>query len=190
MSLIEWLDKLDKRMFTLIQGGPDYEWLDIFFLVVRDAFTWIPLYLFILYFVYTRNKNKVWLFVMCSIISFTITDRVSAGLLKPFFERPRPCFDETLQPVIRHLIDCGGMYSLPSSHAANHFGLAAFWLWSISSITGKRWIWLWIWAALIGYAQVYVAKHYPFDILVGALLGLITGAGLYWIMKHWPSPEK
>jgi undecaprenyl-diphosphatase len=32
-----------------------------------------------------------------------------------------------------------------------------------------------IWAALIAYSQVYVGIHYPFDVIGGALLGLLFG---------------
>ena len=72
-------------------------------------------------------------------------------------------------------MDCGGRYSMPSSHAANHMGLAAFWYGSIAVITGRKWTWLWYWALAIGYAQIYVGKHYPFDVLAGSLLGYIIG---------------
>jgi undecaprenyl-diphosphatase len=73
------------------------------------------------------------------------------------------------------LLIAGGQYSFPSSHAANHFGLAAFWFWSLYKLTGKKWRWLWIWASLMGYSQIYVGKHFPFDIIAGGLLGIIIG---------------
>jgi undecaprenyl-diphosphatase len=85
-------------------------------------------------------------------------------------------------------VDCGGYYSFPSSHAANHFGLATFWFWSVWMMTGKKWTWLWYWALAIGYAQIYVGKHYPADILAGALLGWIVGLINAKIFEKWAFP--
>jgi undecaprenyl-diphosphatase len=63
--------------------------------------------------------------------------------------------------------------------------MAAFWFWSIFIINGKKWYWLWFWAALICFAQVYVGKHYPFDILGGSLLGWTAGVTSAKIFEHW-----
>jgi len=128
-----------------------------------------------LYYSFKICGKKAWIFIACSVLTFAFTDSVTSAILKPLFDRLRPCCDPDLQWMIRKLVECGGIYSFPSSHAANHFGLAAFWYWSIKSITGKKWNWLWWWAGIICYAQVYVGKHYPFDILTGALLGYFSG---------------
>jgi membrane-associated phospholipid phosphatase len=42
-----------------------------------------------------------------------------------------------------------------------------------------------VWAAVICYAQVYVGKHYPFDILVGAIFGFLTGLGTFRLFVYW-----
>ncbi|GEO08498.1 hypothetical protein SAE01_09940 [Segetibacter aerophilus] len=64
---------------------------------------------------------------------------------------------------------------MPSSHAANHFGLATFWFMVIEDTVNQKWFWLWVWAFIICYAQVYVGVHFPGDVIVGALLGTATG---------------
>ena len=66
---------------------------------------------------------------------------------------------------------------MPSSHATNHFALATFWFLAIQKLKGKKWYWLWFWAALVAYAQIYVGKHYPFDVLAGTALGILIGLG-------------
>lgn len=190
MTLIDWLDKLDKIAFVFIHNDSDYRVLDNVFPVMRNAFTWIPLYCFLLYFSLVKLKRNVFLFILLSIVTFALCDRLSSGWLKPLFERPRPCFDPVLQPLLRNLIECGGRFSFPSTHAANHVGLASFWYWSVKHTTGQRWYWVWIWAFIIGYAQIYVGKHYPLDIAGGSLLGLIIGACLAKIFENWPSIRK
>ena len=185
MSLFEWLDKLDRIAFILIHRDSDYLILDQILPFLRNPFTWLPLYCYLFYFICSKYKEKALLFILFSILTIAIADRLSAGLFKPLFERPRPCFDAALQPLIRDLVECGGLYSFHSSHAANHVGLATFWYLSIKTITGKSWYWLWIWALLICYAQVYVGKHYPLDIAAGSFLGLMTGTTLAKIFEHW-----
>jgi undecaprenyl-diphosphatase len=131
------------------------------------------------------------LFIILSIITVALTDSIAAQVMKPLFGRLRPCHDPEMQVLLRNLVGCGGLYSMPSNHAANHFGLAAFWYFSIRNINGGKWRWLWLWAALICYAQVYVGKHYPFDILVGAVFGTLVGWGMARLFIHWrPKPER
>lgn len=199
MPLLKWLDHLDRSLFRLVQHGstPFLDWLIPFF---RDPYIWIPLYVFMLYYAfratraYRPNGNKLAvIFIILSVVTVAFTDSVTAQLLKPLFGRLRPCHDPEMQVLLRNLIGCGGLYSMPSNHAANHFGLAAFWYFSIRSLTrqgsnpGQKWRWLWLWAALICYAQVYVGKHYPFDVLVGGIFGTLAGWGVSRLFIYWKS---
>lgn len=187
MTLIEWLDHLDKTAFVFIHHDFNYRLLDKAFLLIRNQFTWIPLYGFILYIALTKFKKSAILFIALSILTFALCDSLSASWLKPLIGRLRPCYNPELQPMINNLIECGGKFSFPSTHASNHFGLASFWYWSVFHASGKRWNWLWLWAFLVGYAQIYVGKHYPLDIAGGALLGLIIGTLLAKIFENWTS---
>lgn len=185
MPLLQWLDHLDKILLLMIQNDSDHAILDKIMPVLRDAYTWIPLYAFILYYAWRRSGKNCWSFIVLSLLTFAITDSLTAQVLKPWFGRLRPCHDPDLTNLVREVIDCGGLYSMPSSHAANHFGLAAFWYFSVKEINGARWKWLWIWAAAVCYAQVYVGKHFPSDVLIGGLIGIITGMGMARIFYLW-----
>lgn len=176
-SLLKWLDHIDKVLFVLIQHDLANSIFDKLMPVLRQPFTWIPLYAFVLYYSVKKTKKRVWQFIVLSLLTFAITDSVSARLLKPLFGRLRPCHEPELSSLRRGLVDCGGMYSMPSSHAANHFGLAAFWYFAILAITGQKWKWLWVWAAVVCFAQVYVGVHFPGDVLVGSVMGTLTGMG-------------
>jgi membrane-associated phospholipid phosphatase len=186
MPLLEWLDHLDKTLFVLVQHDSDQSVLDVVMPFFRDPLTWIPLYAFMLFYAFRAGKQKTAVaFILLSVLTVAITDSVTAQVFKPLFGRLRPCHDPEMQSFIRSLVDCGGLYSMPSNHAANHFALAAFWFYSIHRITGKKWRWLWVWAAIICYAQVYVGKHYPFDVLVGAIFGTLTGWGMFRLFVYW-----
>jgi membrane-associated phospholipid phosphatase len=189
MSWLNWLDHLDKMLFTLIQHDADHSVLDTIMPVLREPLIWVPLYVFMLYYAIRQGSARALPFIILTLLTFAITDTVAAQLLKPLFGRLRPCNDPQIQSIVRGLVDCGGLYSMPSNHAANHFGLAAFWYFSIRRMNGRKWVWLWWWAAAISYAQVYVGKHYPFDILAGALFGLLTGWGIYRLFAYWESRQ-
>lgn len=188
MTLWEWIETFDTALFSFIHADAAVPALDGFMKMLRNAVTWIPLYAFMVYWIIRFGKKYAWQFILLTIVTFSITDFTTAQLLKPWLGRTRPCYEPELQDIIRGLVGCGGQYSLPSNHASNHFGLAAFWFWSINIIRGEKWHWLWFWALAIGYAQVYVGKHYPLDIIIGGIYGYIIGTLCAKFFERWLFP--
>ncbi|WP_343303515.1 phosphatase PAP2 family protein [Chitinophaga niabensis] len=185
MNWKDWLQNFDENLFIHIHDIGTSEYLDPFMLLLRNALTWVPLYLFVLIYLIKYRRNKALFFLIGTLITFAIADYGSASILKPLFQRVRPCYNEDLEGHLRHIIGCGGRYGFPSSHASNHFALAAFWFWSFRYMGIRNWYWVWVWAFMIGYAQVYVGKHYPLDILGGAIFGLITGFLISRLFIWW-----
>jgi len=185
MRVARWLLEADRSLFYLINNKLSFTFLNEFMLLLRQAFTWIPLYLFILLFFYANCRKYILPVVVLSVLTFAISDFTSASILKPFIGRLRPCHDATINFQINNIAGCGGVYSMPSSHASNHFGLATFWFLVIKHLVNKKWYWLWIWAFLIGYAQIYVGVHYPADILTGALLGIGSAYFTWHVFQKW-----
>jgi membrane-associated phospholipid phosphatase len=175
MQIAGSLKEADKALFYLINKKLSFTGLDQIMLLLRNQYTWVPLYLFFLLFFYFNCRKYLLPIVALSLVTFALTDFTSASLIKPFVGRLRPCHDPTLQFNLNNLAGCGGIYGMPSSHAANHFGLATFWFSVIKNTIGQKWFWLFVWAFLICYAQVYVGVHFPGDVIVGALLGLTIG---------------
>ena len=185
LSILEELIKADKAVFYAINHTGNISWLNWLMLGLRNQNTWIPLYIFVLYKVYKGYPKILAPFIMASLFTFLITDYTSASIIKPWVARLRPCHDNSLNSTIYMLIDCGGRYGFPSSHAANHFGLATIWFTLIKYLFNKRWYWVWPWATSICYAQIYVGKHFPLDTLAGALLGIMAGLLVSKIFKYW-----
>ncbi|MET0243310.1 MAG: phosphatase PAP2 family protein [Flavitalea sp.] len=185
MSFLESIISFDKELFRIINVQGAFEPFDGFMKFMRHQYTWVPLYAFILWYVFKYAKSYLVPFIAMSLVCFAITDFTSASIIKPLVGRLRPCHDPELANNIRILIGCGGPYSFPSSHASNHFGLATFWFFAVASMTGKKWYWLWLWAGLICYAQIYVGKHFPLDIAGGFVLGLIAGIICSTFFNRW-----
>lgn len=185
LDITERLIQLDRDLFKLVNERWSWPALDGLMMGLRNPLAWIPLYAFVLIWLLRRHRALAWQFILASLLTVAVTDFVSASVLKPLFLRLRPCADPVLQPVIRSLVGCGGRYGMPSSHAANHFGLATCWYFAVQWMSGRRWLWLWIWAALICYAQVYVGKHFPGDVVAGALLGTCVGFLFATLFRQW-----
>lgn len=170
---------IDQQLFEKING----DWINPFFDTImpflRNSLNWAPLYLFLLVFVLLNFKTKGLWWITFFIATVALTDMTGNYVFKHAFERLRPCNDPDFFDHVRLLIkNCGNGYSFVSNHAANHFGMAAFFFVTFKHLL-KRWIWIGLlWAGLIAYAQVYVGIHYPFDVLVGAMLGLAFGISL------------
>ena len=153
--------------------------LDAIVPYLRNQWTWAPLYLFLAVFMPLNFGKKGAMWCVFFILTFTLSDYTSASLIKPYFHRIRPCNDSELAKMVHFLVPCGSGYSFPSSHAANHFGLAIFSAITLQHMIKKIRIIALTWAILVAYAQIYVGVHFPLDVTVGAIVGIcmavITG---------------
>ncbi|TAD92382.1 MAG: phosphatase PAP2 family protein [Bacteroidetes bacterium] len=143
----------------------------------RQPNLWAPLYLFLVALAMVNMGKKGWYWLFFAVLTIVISDQISSSIFKPLFARLRPCADPVIMPYIKlRLARCSGAFSFTSSHAANHFAVAAFATLTLRPFTGKGIKWLFAWAALVCYAQLYVGVHYPLDVLGGAAIGLASGA--------------
>lgn len=149
--------------------------LDAIFVALRNKATWYPVYALIIGFLVWRLKSKSVFYIVGALLAVGLSDLISSHFLKELFARPRPCQVQELAESIRVLVHCSPHFSLPSSHASNHFALSAFLVFSGIFPLKLVQVLLWFWAFAVGLAQVYVGVHYPTDIVAGAVFGMILG---------------
>jgi len=171
-TLINW----DRSLFEKINGDWANPFFDGLMPFMRNAINWAPVYLFIITLVLMNFKVKGIWWIVFFLSTVALTDMTGTYVFKHMVERLRPCRDPEFFSHVRLVIkQCAAGYSFISNHAANHFGMAAFFIITMRRTLG-RWCWLaLVWAPLIAYAQVYVGVHYPLDVICGALLGLVFG---------------
>jgi undecaprenyl-diphosphatase len=175
--VIEQLIDIDHRLFIAIHDELANRFFDFILPLLRKPIAWLPLYLVFVFLAVKRYRLNGIYIIVATIIVVALCDRFSAGFVKPFFGRLRPCHEPSLASYIRNLIDCGGQYGFISSHATNHFGMAVMFTWffkKLNTMTYLNWM-FYAWAGIISFAQVYVGKHYPGDVIVGMICGIMIG---------------
>ena len=167
-TLLHW----DQSLFLFINVTLANPLTDLLMPVITDdSFLRVVYAAAMVILLWRGDKRLRWL-VLASALVLALSDQTASKLLKPLIERPRPCH---VLANIRLLVECGGGFAMPSSHAANAMGQA--FLFSLA-IRGMRW-YLYAVAALVAISRVFVGVHYPADILVGATLGACSGLAGY-----------
>lgn len=186
MTIFNALLQYDRELFFKINTDWSNSFFDTLLPFIRNAVTWMPFYVFLLFFVTLNFRKSGWYWVLLAAALAASTDIVSSHIIKENIFRLRPCRDLELAGQVRFLLNhCGQNSSFTSSHATNHFGFAIFLFLTLKNFAGK-WIWIvFLWAAAIAYAQVYVGVHYPLDVFCGALVGLMIGFGFAKIFNRY-----
>jgi undecaprenyl-diphosphatase len=171
------IEPVDRKIFFFVNNNLSNSFFDNTMPYIREANLWLPLYLFFFVWALLNFGKRGWLWILFAACTGALTDLVSSRLIKENIFRLRPCQNPELMQKIHVLVNyCPGSSSFTSSHAANHFGFAAFLVITLSRFT-PAWIYLlYVWAAAICFAQVYVGVHYPFDVVTGGILGWLLGA--------------
>ena len=123
--MIKQIKQLDTELFLFLNGKHNDFW-DFVMFWSSDKLIWIPLYIFFLYLLIKHyKKDSLWILISIAVLIIA-SDQLSV-LFKNTFMRLRPCHEPVLDGMV-HLVknNCGGEFGFFSSHASNHFALAAF----------------------------------------------------------------
>lgn len=141
---------------------------------VSQHWCWLVVILLAFVLITLRVEPRRWWLVLVGIgVCFFMADQGSVHLFKETVCRLRPC--HALDNVRMFRTGCGGLYGFVSSHAANAFAILTF-MW-MRYRHSCRWgvILLMLWAVLTCYSRAYLGKHYPGDLVCGALFGIVCG---------------
>lgn len=163
MSFDEWL-------LVAIQNYTPAQ-LEIICIWLSDRITFsFPLLILLMYQLWRHFEKKAWYSIGWLGLTVAISDGVGQ-ILKNLLAQPRPCFSLAHYSWVE---PCGAaLTGMPSNHALNFFAVAAF----ITVITPWRnWhIALFCIATSVAFSRIYLVKHFPSQVLVGAILGIMIG---------------
>ena len=171
--VLDTILQLDYFLFSIINQSIANSLLDICMPWFREPLFWVPLYVYFIVYICMHFNGYYW-YILVFLITVGTSDMVSSHLIKKNIKRVRPCNNEQVYTLTK--VRCGSGYSFTSSHAANHFSMATFFVLTFGVFKpSKNRYWAFGWAGLIAVAQVYVGVHFPLDIFFGALLGMVIG---------------
>ena len=184
-SLLTTIKALDQKLLLAINHAHTPA-LDALMVFASNRLVWFPAYAVLLGWLIYLFRRGSWLLVPLLLATVGLADSITSRLFKPFFARPRPCHDGLLVGLL-HLPDgCGGQFGFLSSHAANSVGLSVFLTMVLPAGRFRPLKWgLAAWALLLSYSRVYLAAHYPFDVLGGALIGALLAWLAATLFRVW-----
>ncbi|MDO4191407.1 MAG: phosphatase PAP2 family protein [Bacteroidales bacterium] len=175
--MIDTLVHLDEELLLFL-NSLNSPFFDHFFYIITHLVTWLPLAAVLLFICYRRmGKASLWYFLFLAMV-IVLADQFASGIIKPLVARPRPTHTPGLETMV-HVVNNyrGGAFGFVSSHAANGFAVATF----LALTTRKPLLstTAFLWALLSSYSRIYLAVHFPADILCGALSGALIAWGTY-----------
>lgn len=137
------------------------------------------------------EPRRWWLVLVAGAFCFLLADQGSVWI-KDSVCRLRPC--HALEEVRMFRTHCGSEYGFVSSHAANAFAIFTLLVARYRRHTIYV-ILMALWALTTCYSRAYLGKHYPGDLVCGALFGCFIGLIIWWLStliekKMYPSETK
>lgn len=173
---MEEILKLDKELFSFLYGLGSEQY-DGFWLIITKQIYWAPLIIAILYLIQKKMGWKsLGIIVVFLALLITFTDQMT-NVVKHSFQRLRPSNEAELAPIMRNLIKRNS-YSFFSGHASSSMASTVF-IVSILRKYYKHTYLLFLFPLIFAYSRIYLGLHYPLDILVGYIFGIITGTIFY-----------
>lgn len=169
---MDYIIEKDKQLLLFLHHLGSEKW-DFLWLCITNKWFSIPVYALLLGLCLFRFKAKRTFIILIFIGLMILCCDQLANVFKHGFQRLRPCHDPEIINSIRKVI-CGGSYGYFSAHAANSFALATFFFQLLKPYYKGIYA-LFIWAILVSYSRIYLAVHFPGDVITGAFFGVIFG---------------
>jgi undecaprenyl-diphosphatase len=182
--MFESLEQIDRSLFLLINSWHSVL-LDNVMFYISQMWIFTPLFLYWLYLVYRKEGTKKLLILLgFTGLLILLTDQTS-NQTKHSVKRYRPSHNTEIMNQV-HTVNGyrGGQYGFFSGHASNAFGVATLLFFMLAS--RPMWFRLicFLWASVTAYSRIYLGVHYPSDIMVGALVGIIWGLIIFELMQY------
>ena len=179
------IEHLDEQLFLYL-NSLHVTYLDSLMVFVSSYLFWGILFALCAAILFYYHRSIKELFFYGAGTSLVV---IFTNVVKIFIKRPRPIHHEEWKGVIHSIDKYSEHYSFFSSHAASVFCFCFF---VFLSLPKHRWIGYiaMLFSFIIAYSRIYVGKHFPGDVLVGAIVGLLFGWISWMISRKYFSPKK
>lgn len=185
LAMFEALKLLDRNLFLKINSmhTPFMDGL-MWFMSRNEPTIFVILAVAFIFYKKFSLKKAVEFILGCAIV-FACTD-LSTNVIKHNVQRYRPTHNLEIKEQVHIVNDYhGGKYGFFSAHAANSFGIITFIFFCARRMAVRYRLLIFIYPLVVGYSRLYLGVHYPSDIFIGAVSGLLFGGLVYSIMNRY-----
>ena len=185
--MLDRIKQIDTELLIFLNNLGNKSW-DPLWVSITDKFTFLPLFILIIFFLFKKNGTKGLLVILLFIsVLILFTDQFT-NVVKDFTQRLRPCRLDELQGLLRDIDIRCGKYGFFSAHAANSISVTIFIINCVDESVKKflRPV-LILWVMIFSYSRIYLGVHYPLDTIFGLSFGIFSGFLFKYLYNYFIS---
>ena len=185
--MLDRIKQIDTELLIFLNNLGNKSW-DPLWVSITDKFTFLPLFILIIFFLFKKNGTKGLLVILLFIsVLILFTDQFT-NVVKDFTQRLRPCRLDELQGLLRNIDIRCGKYGFFSAHAANSISVTIFIINCIDESV-KKFLKpvLILWVMIFSYSRIYLGVHYPLDTVFGLSFGIFSGFLFKYLYNYFIS---
>ena len=185
--MLDRIKQIDTELLIFLNNLGNKSW-DPLWVSITDKFTFLPLFILIIFFLFKKNGTKGLLLILLFIsVLILFTDQFT-NVVKDFTQRLRPCRLDELQGLLRDIDIRCGKYGFFSAHAANSISVTIFIINCVDESV-KKFLKpvLILWVMIFSYSRIYLGVHYPLDTVFGLSFGIFSGFLFKYIYNYFIS---
>ena len=185
--MLDRIKQIDTELLIFLNNLGNKSW-DPLWVSITDKFTFLPLFILIIFFLFKKNGTKGLLVILLFIsVLILFTDQFT-NVVKDFTQRLRPCRLDELQGLLRDIDIRCGKYGFFSAHAANSISVTIFIINCVDESVKKFLkLVLILWVMIFSYSRIYLGVHYPLDTVFGLSFGIFSGFLFKYIYNYFIS---
>ena len=185
--MLDRIKQIDTELLIFLNNLGNKSW-DPLWVSITDKFTFLPLFILIIFFLFKKNEIKGMLVILLFIsVLILFTDQFT-NVVKDFTQRLRPCRLDELQGLLRDIDIRCGKYGFFSAHAANSISVTIFIINCVDESV-KKFLkpLLILWVIIFSYSRIYLGVHYPLDTIFGLSFGIFSGFLFKYLYNYFIS---
>tara|TARA_R110001583_G_scaffold52804_3_gene163544 strand:+ start:1792 stop:2361 length:570 start_codon:yes stop_codon:yes gene_type:complete len=182
LDLFNSLINYDKQLLLFLHSKGSVFW-DSFWISITNPLHWIWLFFVLFFLGYKAFGLKKATYVAIITALSAGLSLIIVNLIKNYFQRLRPINDSSINKSIRVLIEQND-FSFVSGHSAVSFTISFLSYWILKKHYKYAFI-VFIFPLFFGYSRIYLAAHFPIDILFGMFLGYLIALFFYVLASRF-----